>query len=421
MTAPRWWQQTLQRNSLRYLTGYMGILLLVMIMTSLFLQGQDLKLPAQSYGLLPAQGLLTLATLVIARRQHQVSVALYLVLLLASIALLDAYLYAAGGHTNPLISLLLVPLAMSAALLGWQATALLAVVVLLSYSVLTQFFLPLDQSDHHHHGAQFLQLHLAGMWLTFLISVLLVLGLVLPLALSSRAQQQLIARQREKMLQDERLIALATFAASAAHKLGTPLSTLAVLTEDLAQDLAGQPELQDDLDTMQQQIRICKSTLHDMMRRADNLRHDLHHPVAVHMLVEQLRQQFNLLHPSRSLQLDEQPVPAGHVAGGENLQMALLNLLDNAARESRSDPRLTIRQAGNRICLCIHDDGPGLPDAIRQHLGEPFNSGRENGLGLGLFLSHTTIDRLGGTLRLLPEEQGTRTEVWLPLQGDSQA
>lgn len=423
MKVPRWWQQPLQRNSLRYLAWYMGILLLVMIITSVTLAAQDLALPQHLYWLLmPAQGLLAVITLVAWRQHRQVHVGLYLALLLASIALLDGYLYAAGGHTNPLISLLLVPLAMSAALLGWQATALLALVVLLSYSALTQFFIPLDHSGHHHHhGAQFMQFHLAGMWLTFLVSVLLVLGLVLPLALSSRAQQQLIARQREKMLQDERLIALATFAASAAHKLGTPLSTLAVLSEDLHHDLQAQPELQADLDTMQQQIRICKTTLHDMMRRADNLRHDLQHPIALATLVEQLRQQFNLLHPSRSLQVHTQPIPNGEVAGGENLQMALLNLLDNAARESHADPHLALQQEGDRICISIQDDGPGIPDAIRQQLGEPFNSNRENGLGLGLFLSHTTINRLGGTLRLLPNEQGTRTEVWLPLQGNHTA
>lgn len=417
--SSHWLQQSLQLNSLRYLAWYMGILLLVMIITSLALESQTLELPPRIYWLLiPSQALLALATFVASRRRQRVSVALYLSLLLGSIALLDWYLFDAGGHTNPLISLLLVPLAMSAALLGWQATGFVALVVLLSYSVLTQYFIPLGH-HHHHHNDQFMQLHLVGMWLTFLVSVLLILGLVLPLALSSRAQQKLIAQQQEKMLQDERLIAMATFAAGAAHKLGTPLSTLAVLTDDLRNDLADQPALQADLDTMLQQIQVCKATLHDMMRRADNLRHNVQQPLALDALVEQLRQQFNLLHPARSLQLDTTPIPGAAVQGDETLELALLNLLDNAARESRTDPRLSLRQEGNRICIRIHDDGPGIPDLIRRQLGEPFNTSREDGLGLGLFLSHTTINRLGGTLRLLSSEQGTITEVWLPLHGSN--
>lgn len=414
--SAHWLQQTLQHNSLRYLAWYTGIQLLVMIITTLALESQDLQLPARiGWLLLPAQALLTVITWVASRRRRRVSAALYLSLLLGSIALLDWYLYDAGGHTNPLISLLLVPLAMSAALLGWQATGFVALVVLLSYSTLTQYFMPLGH--HHHHGDQFMQLHLVGMWLTFLVSVLLILGLVLPLALSSRAQQKLIAQQQEKMLQDERLIAMATFAASAAHKLGTPLSTLAVLTDDLRTDLADQPALQADLDTMLQQIHVCKSTLHDMMRRADDLRHNVQQPMALPVLVDQLRQQFNLLHPARTLQLDTTLIPDVAVHGDETLVLALLNLLDNAARESRSDPRISLLLENDRICIRIHDDGPGIPDVIRRQLGEPFNTSREDGLGLGLFLSHTTINRLSGTLRLLSSEQGTITEVWLPIHG----
>ena len=410
-----WLQQRLQPDSLRYLAWYMGILLGVMLVASLVFSQLDFALPGRVYWLLlPGQGLLALLTGLASRRQRSVSVVLFLPLLLGSTLLLAWYLYDTGGHTNPLISLLLVPLAMSAALLGWQATSLVATLVLLSYSLLTQYFIPLGLR-HHHHGEQFMQLHLAGMWLTFLISVLLILALVLPLAISSRAQQRLIAHQREKILQDERLIAMATFAASAAHKLGTPLSTLAVLSEDLRDDLQDHPELQADLNTMLQQIQVCKTTLHDMMRRADNLRNNVQHAMTLATLVERLRQQFNLLHPSRSLQLDTPTLPDATLEADETLELALLNLLDNAARESGSDPHLEIRLENQQLCLRILDNGPGFPDSIAQQLGEPFNTTREGGLGLGLFLSHTTINRLGGTLRLQPVSSGSAIEVRLPM------
>lgn len=413
-TQPHWLQQTLQQNSLLYLSWYMAILLAVMLLTSLVFWSQQISLPGRVYWLLmPVQGLLALCTAIAHRRRPRVSVALYLTLLLCSIALLAWYLYDAGGHTNPVISLLLVPLAMSAALLGWQATGIIALVVLAAYSLLTQYFIALGQ--HHQHGEHFMQLHLAGMWLTFLLSVLLILGLVLPLALSSRAQQRLIARQQEKILQDEKLIAMATFAASAAHKLGTPLSTLAVLTQDLREELQSQPALIPDLDVMAGQIQVCKTTLHDMMRRADNLRNNVRTPVPLSQLVDHLRQQFNLLHPARSLQIDTAPLPQVQLESDETLDLALLNLLDNAARESGADPHLQVQRDGTQVCLRIIDTGPGIPDAIRQQLGEPFISSRQDGLGLGLFLSHTTINRLGGTLRLLSADRGTLTEIWLPI------
>ena len=413
-TGHHWLQQPLQQGSLHFLSGYMAIVLVVMVLTCLIFASQQINLPARVYWLLiPGQCVLALVTLVTSRRRTQVNAALFLALLLGSIALLAWYLHDAGGHTNPVISLLLVPLAMSAALLGWQATTFVALTVLAAYTLLTQYFIPLG--EHHGHGEHFMQLHLAGMWLTFLLSVLLILGLVLPLALSSRSQQQLIARQQEKILQDEKLIAMATFATSAAHKLGTPLSTLAVLTDDLREELAGQPHLTQDLALMAGQIQICKTTLHDMMRKADNLRNHVHTPLPLAHLIDQLRQQFNLLHPQRSLRIDTDPLPDIHIDSDETLDLALLNLLDNAARESDDSPSLQVQQDGQLLYLRIHDSGPGVPDHIHHQLGKPFNSTRHDGLGLGLFLSHTTINRLGGTLRLQSVGNGTLTEVCLPI------
>ncbi|MFZ5600989.1 MAG: sensor histidine kinase [Pseudomonadota bacterium] len=427
-----WWQAPLQRDSLRYLAWYMCILLAVMLTASLAFHLQQISLPARLHWLLlPSQALLTAVTFIAWRRRASVPVALYLLLLFCSIGLLGWYLHDAGGHTNPVISLLLVPLAMGAALLGWQATALIALSVLLLYTALTEYFIPLemvsnmagDTASHAHHnhaGASdhFMQLHLLGMWITFAVSVLLIVGLVLPLAQSMRRQRDQIARQQEKILQDEKLIAMATFAASAAHHLGTPLSTLAVLTDDLKDALTDRPDLQQDLQLMAQQIHTCKATLHGMMRKADNLRNDVREPVAIDLLTQRLRQQFNLLHPARELRVIGQP-PSGTVVGDETLDQALLNLLDNAARVSATDPELAFEQQGNIICLRITDTGPGIPDAVRPQLGEAFVTSRQDGLGLGLFLSHATINRLGGTLRLLPSTRasGTVTEVRLPLAG----
>ena len=89
-------------------------------------------------------------------------------------------------------------------------------------------------------------------------------------------------------------------------------------------------------------------------------------------------------------------------------------MLDNAIRVSQQAPQLTIRHNEQQIFLTIDDHGPGMPEAVRQQLGQPFISTREDGTGLGLFLSHATINRLGGQLSILPSDHGTRTEIRLP-------
>lgn len=428
-----WLQQPLHPSAARLLAWYMVSLLAVMLIARLVLTHLGFELPARtSWLLIPSQALLTLTTVVALRNQSFVQVPLYMALLLSSVCFLSWFLFDTGGHINPLISLLLVPLAMSAAMLGWIATAVMALVVLLAYSLLTQYFVPLvaatgqpldmamDHSMHqaHSQGHPLMQLHLAGMWATFLLSVVLILVFVLPLALATRAQQQLIAQQRENMLQDEKLVAMATFAAGAVHKLGTPLSTLAVMIEDLQDDRntsAEQSVQSETLAIMASQIQVCKSTLQEMMRKADSLRNDVQHPIQLPKLINHLRQQFNLLHPARQLLVDENMIPAIAVDGDDTLELALLNLLDNAARESQSNPELQLEQQSNILCLRILDQGPGVPEYVSQNLGKPFTTTRPDGLGLGLFLSNSTINRLGGTLRLRPSPQGTVTEVVLPL------
>jgi two-component system sensor histidine kinase RegB len=413
MNLPAWLLQPIQQKSLYYLAWYTACVALVVMVTAWAFARQHIALGSLVGWLIASNWLLAAVSWLLARRNRARRVLLALGLLFSSILLLCGFLYISGGHTNPVISLLLLPVALSAVLLSWQPTLLLAGTVIAGYTLLTQLYVPLTADGHHGH-MHLMQLHLLGMWITFALSVLLILVLVLPLALAGRRQQQLIARQREKMLEDEKLVTLATFAANAAHKLGTPLSTLAVLTEDMKYALRDQPEWQQDTYLMQQQIALCKQTLHELMGRADKLRNDVREALSIAVLVKQLREQFNLLYPQRSLQVDLQCDDQRTVLADDTLVQALLNLLDNAARVSDDDPLVIVSDLDQQVCMQILDQGPGMPEAIREQIGQPFVSSRPDGLGLGLFLSHATINRLGGTIQLQTTSAGTRFDICLP-------
>ena len=188
----------------RYLLWYNGALALIMAATAWAMNLQGFQLPvAILWSAVAGQILLTAISVGIRPRLHTDQGLVYLGMLLVSMFNLAVYLFASGGHTNPVISLLLLPLALSAvALRPWQTLSLALVVVLL-YTALTRYFLPLSmlEMDHANHGGQadahqsFMQLHLFGMWLTFAISALLICALVIPLAQSVRKQQQLISQQ----------------------------------------------------------------------------------------------------------------------------------------------------------------------------------------------------------------------------------
>lgn len=404
----------------RYLLWYNAALALVMVGAAWAMVSRDFHLPlVLTLGAVGGQLLLTAVCAGLQRRLQSDQGKAYLAVLLLSMFNLAVYLYASGGHTNPVISLLLLPLALSAVVLRPWQTVVLAVVLVLLYTLLTNFYQPLTRvaTDHSQHGdshQNFMQLHLLGMWLTFAVSALLICVLVIPLARSVREQQQLISQQREKILQDEQLVALATFAASAAHKMGTPLSTLSVLVDDFKDLVANEPDWQQDRDLMAQQIELCKSILQGMMQRADSLRQNSRFAMPAANLLQQVREQFNLLHPRFELKIDNQCGDVAVMADG-NLEQALLNLLDNAVRASNHAPRLRAYEEEGQLLLEIKDSGPGIPEQIQQQLGQPLTSSRKDGLGLGLFLSHATVERLGGELRLHSGADGTTIKVSLPL------
>lgn len=407
---------------MRYLANYFAIQSLVVALFVAVLHFLEaFELPQRLLVVfLPAHLLITVLTFVMAAKRQVVRAGNFLLLLMMSVLLLGWFLHDSGGHTNPLISLLLVPLAMSAALLGWQASGIIAIAVIAIYAGLMNFYVPLDDqsmSGHHHHGDnQMAQLHLFGMWITFCLSVLLILGLVIPLATSLRKQREFIAEQREQALQDERLVAMATFAASAAHQMGTPLSTLSVLADDLAHDFKDNEMVQKDIQLMAEQVDLCKTTLHSMMRRADAIRNHEQETVSVESFVQQIKKQFNLLNPAYVLRL-KNSFPANiFIKSDETLEQAILNLLDNAARASESNPDMVFERKDDRVCLKIFDTGPGISDSVVEKIGQPYISTREQneGMGLGLFLSNSTINRLGGRLKMYAADAGSVTEVWLP-------
>ncbi|MDF3030834.1 MAG: Signal transduction histidine kinase [Moraxellaceae bacterium] len=411
-----WMRAPAATGKLRYLAHYLGSLTVVIATLGYTLESHwHIALPqAAFWTALLGHLALTLVAWHRTLLREDSNTGLYLAVLLLSTLLLGSLLQAAGGHTNPLISLLLLPVAMGAATLRWQATVLLALTTLALYAVLMRWYEPL-QGQHGMHGhAQFMELHLLGMWLTFLLSVALLVGVVLPLTVTMQRQQEQIARQREQMLRDERLVALATFAASVTHQLGTPLSTLAVLVDDLQQAPKDAAQAE-DLALMTRQVGHCKSILQSLAQRADDVRQGRRQRERVAYVVQRLREQFALLHPARQLRLAAPAAPDWEVLCDVTLEQALLNLLDNAAQAGAGDPQLDLQREGDWLCLRLRDEGSGIPEAIRAQLGQPFVSSRSGGTGLGLFLSHASIERLGGTLRLESSGTGTLAEVRLPL------
>ncbi len=362
-----------------------------------------------------AMGLINIASWWRLGRPRAVTDLEYLLHLLADIAGLSLLFYYTGGSANPFISYYLVPVTIAAATLPWRHAWVIASAALASYTFLMLFYEPVPQLSTIVVGPG-ISLHILGMWLNFALSASLVTFFIYKMAHALRRRDLALSRTREAALRNEQVLAVATQAAGTAHELGTPLSTMAILLTEMRRDAVDQPTLISDIDLLRQQVDTCKARLQQLVANADRRRLAEPDSRPAAAWLEQLVQRWLVLRPDVSHQLEvlgKRGTPM--LAVDATLEQALMNLLNNAADASSDNIVISLDWNADEVIIDIRDHGPGVAMSIADQLGDTFVSTKSKGMGIGLFLTHATINRFGGGVSLYNhEEGGTLTEVKLP-------
>jgi two-component system sensor histidine kinase RegB len=189
-----------------------------------------------------------------------------------------------------------------------------------------------------------------------------------------------------------------------------------ILLEELQKDSGGNTALSEDLGILARQVEICRSTLKKLVATADRNRSGLDSHYQAGEYFRELIRDWHLLHPETELSVSIDP-QLDHLllSGDATLKQALINLLNNArdASPGAIAVELTANRAG--ITMVILDEGPGLPNDIAEQMGKPIIINSDSGLGIGLLLTHATLNKFGGNVTLYRRPQrGTRTEATLP-------
>ncbi|WP_088826248.1 sensor histidine kinase [Marinobacter sp. es.048] len=354
--------------------------------------------------------LATLAWLWFTRRPPRSAQVVSLVLII-DLLMIGAWLCLTGGYTNPLVSLLLLPIAVAIVLVPLGQSIAVTVAGVAIYTSLVIWPTPLT---HEHHGANLAQLHLVGMWVTFATTAAILLMVVGALARRLRQQQAQLAQIRETRLRDEQIIALGLSAAAVAHRLGTPLNTMTLLVEEMKSTVPESGPLSDDLSLMEQQLGLCSGHLQQLSRAATQAKTAQLETLTSRQWVIRLRESATLLWPGATIEW-RQPLPDCPVAVDATLDQAVLNILANAVTASPSWVAVVARAGTDgRLELVVEDHGDGLVSTPEGSLGDQVVNS-ENGLGVGLFLSNATIQRLGGTLKARVSSEGTTMIIDLPI------
>ncbi len=336
--------------------------------------------------------------------------------------LLTALLYFAGGASNPFSVLYLVHVALAAAILAPRVAWSLAVLSSASFGLL--FLLPMRHDAvvhvmgmHDHAKGSGAALHFQGMWLAFTIAAFFIVYFVTRIAQDLAEQRKTATLARARAARSEKLASLATLAAGAAHELGTPLATIAVVAKELEREFeraARHGEAIEDVRLIRAEVARCRHILAQMASEAGESMGESFESVSLNQLandiVSELSERDRIV-----LQLEE-PSECVQVPP-RALAQALRGLVKNALEASGEEVEVRLHRQGQTLLAHVRDRGPGMTREVLSRVGEPFFTTKEpgRGMGLGVFLVRAMLERLGGGLRYESSE-GAGTVAHASLQ-----
>jgi two-component system sensor histidine kinase RegB len=341
-------------------------------------------------------------------------------LMTLDVLLLSGLLFFTGGPQNPFSFLFLVPISLATLILPAAWTWALVALSLASTAVLYAWNQPLDLGASH---AEHMALHLRGMWVASGVSAAFIVYFLRRVRRELAQRDEELAASRALAARRERLASLATLAAGAAHELSTPLSTIAVVAKELERGLGQLPTpagVTDDVRLVRAEVERCRAILQRLSADAGDVMGEAFASVPIPELVASAIAGFDgrppihaELEPAvRELCVDVPP---------RAVTQALQGVLKNARDASPPDAAVTftITRAGDRVEFTIRDQGAGMPPDVLARVGEPFFTTKPTGrgMGLGVFLARTVVERLGGAVTLdSAPRRGTTARLAVPLR-----
>lgn len=352
------------------------------------------------------------------RRRPRVTDRHLLLALLVDVGALTALLYLAGGIANPFVFLYVLQVVLAAVLLRPRSRWLVA--ALTTGCVLALAVLPGPVELPADPAGGLADRYVQGLLLCFVLVATLLLVFIGRIGEILRARDARLAALRQRAAEEEHIVRMGLLASGAAHELGTPLSTLAVILGDWQHlpHFTSDPELLQDVAEMQAQVLRCKAIVGGILQSAGEVRGEAPHVTTARALVDGMAAEWQRSRAMSGLRFVNRIDDDMAIVADVGLRQMLFNILDNAQEASPGQVALDARLEADQLVLAVEDAGPGFDPGMLERLGTPYRSSKgAPGRGLGLFLSVNVARTLGGTIgaRNRPEG-GAAVTVRIPLQ-----
>ncbi|HEY0714120.1 MAG TPA: ATP-binding protein, partial [Polyangia bacterium] len=362
------------------------------------------------------------------RSGRDVSEASLVLLLVLDIVFLTALLSFSGGPSNPFNFLYLVHIALAAVVLrsGWT-WGLLCFSVLASGTLFLWDPLSSEGDAGLAHHAHHMRLHLEGMWVAFAVAAAFIAYFVTRVRRALAQRELDLESERRLVAVNEKLAALATLAAGAAHELATPLGTIAVVTRELERRSLARQEDCDDIGLIRKQVDRCREILDGMASDAGAGAGGGFFGTTVEALLAEAARDVAGV-PQVRVEVRVEGRADGRADGGPpgaitvplaTLARAIRGVIRNAQEASPPGSEVVLRGSltSGELLVEVEDRGTGMSPEVLRRAGEPFFTTKApgRGMGLGLFLTRTLTERLGGRLEVSSRpSQGTLVKIRLP-------
>jgi two-component system, sensor histidine kinase RegB len=342
-------------------------------------------------------GALSNLYLIFVYKKTQLSDRSALIFLIIDIVQLSFLIYLTGGIANPFAIFLLIPSVFSSSNLSFSTNFLLVFLTSLIIVFLTFFStdLPGPLNDHFHVSPYYY----------FSIPIALIIALIflnyfaITFGTQSRLRKEALAKMEEVMAKEHELLSLGGQAAAAAHSLGTPLSTIKIITQDLMKQFKGQNDIKKDIELLSSQVERCNEILKRLSLNPVEEDDFIDKDLSIRDYLNEIILSFKEISNKQYIFTFDQDFNNKKITKSIEIVYGLRNFIGNANKFSKSLIYINLKSDNEITEITIEDDGSGYSRDVLSKIGEPYlkpNNPKDKsktGLGLGLFIGKTLLEK----------------------------
>tara|TARA_B100000780_G_scaffold252707_1_gene199954 strand:+ start:13 stop:1293 length:1281 start_codon:yes stop_codon:yes gene_type:complete len=317
--------------------------------------------------------------------------------LLIDLLQLSCLIYLTGGMSNPFSIFLIIPAIFSSSILGFRSNLLLAIITAFIIFFLTFFYhsLPLQMEVHYHMSPYYYY----SIPVSLIIALTFLNYFALTFGTESRLRKEALNKMEEIMSKEHELLSLGGQAAAAAHSLGTPFSTIKIISADLLKQFSGKKEVKKDIELLISQIDRCSEILKRLTLNPIIEDDFIDRDLSIADYINEIIKSFQEISKKIFIVNYEQNSNSFNVPKSIEVVYGLRNFIGNANKFSISKVFISVKSDSDFTEIIIEDDGEGYPKDVLSNIGEPYIKSfkssikSKSGLGLGIFIGKTLLEK----------------------------